>query len=144
MSALEKLTFVPYERLKNNDHIAVRRRKLIAKIDEQISLANNPDYKPTKHKWVTDEDGGQRRIEVPKRLKPWWSPSTSGKINLVIRYGSKPIEFAKGKSAIELSTVSEVAETLRLVRSAVEAGELDALIEKHIAAPRSIKRRSVK
>ena len=46
-----------------------------------------------------------------------------------MRYGSKPLEFAKGKNAIELASEAEVADTLRKVRDAVELGELDALIE---------------
>jgi len=53
-----------------------------------------------------------------------------GKINLVVRYGSKPLEFGKGKNAIELSSEAEVADVLAKVREAAELGELDALIEK--------------
>ena len=47
-----------------------------------------------------------------------------------MRYGSKPLEFIKGKSAIELATEAEVADVLAKVREAAELGELDALIEK--------------
>ena len=47
-----------------------------------------------------------------------------------MRYGSKPLEFAKGKNAIELTSEAEVADTLRKVREAAELGELDAVIEK--------------
>ena len=47
-----------------------------------------------------------------------------------MRYGSRPLEFAKGKNAIELASEGEVADTLRMVREAAELGELDALIEK--------------
>jgi len=43
--------------------------------------------------------------------------------------GSKPLEFAKGKNAIELTSEAEVADTLRKVREAAELGELDTLIE---------------
>ena len=45
-------------------------------------------------------------------------------------YGSKPLEFAKGKNAIELGSEAEVADVLAKVREAAELGELDALIEK--------------
>ena len=69
-------------------------------------------------------------MEVAKRIKRWWTASVDGKINLVVRYGSKPLEFAKGKNAIELGTESEVADGLAKVREAAEHGELDALIEK--------------
>ena len=46
-----------------------------------------------------------------------------------MRYGSKPLEFAKGKNAIALATEAEVADVLAKVREAAEHGELDALIE---------------
>ena len=46
-----------------------------------------------------------------------------------MRYGSKPLEFAKGKNAIELASEVEVADTLRKLREAAELGELDTLIE---------------
>ena len=69
-------------------------------------------------------------MEVVKRVKRWWTASVDGKINLVMRYGSKPLEFAKGKNAIELASEAEVADVLAKVREAAELGELDALIEK--------------
>ena len=46
-----------------------------------------------------------------------------------MRYGSKPLEFAKGKNAIELAIESKVADLLAKVREAAKKGELDALIE---------------
>ena len=130
MTVLDTLNFVAFNPLQNNNPIAVRRRKLIAKIDEQIQLAENKDYTHTQHKWVTDEHGNQRKVEVAKRVKRWWTASVDGKINLVVRYGSKPLEFAKGKNAIELASETEVADVLAKVREAAESGELDALIEK--------------
>jgi hypothetical protein len=44
-----------------------------------------------------------------------------------VRYGSKHLESAKGKSATELA--SEAADTLRKLREEAEIGELDLLIE---------------
>ena len=126
MTVLDTLNFVAFNPLQNNNLIAARRRKLMAKIDEKIQLATNKDYTPTQHKWVTDDEGKQIKVEVAKR---WWTASVDGKINLVVRYGSKPLEFAKGKNAIELASEAEVADTLRKVREAAELGELDALIE---------------
>ena len=130
MTVLDTLNFVAFKPLANNNPIAIRRRKLIAKIDEQLQLASDKDYTPTQHKWITDADGNQKKAEVAKRVKRWWTASVDGKINLVVRYGSKPLEFAKGKNAIELASEGEVADTLRKVREAAELGELDALIEK--------------
>ena len=129
MTVLDTLNFVAFKPLANKNPIAVRRRKLVAKIDEQIQLASDKDYTPTQHKWITDADSNQKKVEVAKRVKRWWTASVDGKIDLVVRYGSKPLEFAKGKNAIELASEGEVADTLRKVREAAELGELDALIE---------------
>ena len=129
MTVLKTLNFVAFKPLANNNPIAVRRRKLIAKLDEQIQLATNVDFTPTKHKWITDDDGNQKKVEVAKRVKRWWTVSVDGKINLVVRYGNKLLEFAKGKNAIELAIEAEVADTLRKIREAAKLGELDGLIE---------------
>ena len=67
-----------------------------------------------------------------------WTASVDGKINLVVRYGSKPLEFAKGKNAIELASEADVADTLRKVREAAELGELDALIEQQAQFGRQV------
>ena len=81
-------------------------------------------------------------MEVAKRVKRWWTTSVDGKINLVVRYGSKPLEFAKGKNAIELATEAEVADVLAKVREAAELGELDALIEKQAQFRRRVTQKS--
>ena len=73
MTVLDTLNFVAFNPLQNNNPIVVRRRKLIAKIDEQIQLAVKKDYTPTQNKWVTDEHGNQRKVEVAKRVKRWWT-----------------------------------------------------------------------
>tara|TARA_B100000767_G_C19707381_1_gene511167 strand:- start:213 stop:470 length:258 start_codon:yes stop_codon:yes gene_type:complete len=63
MTVLDKLKFVAFNPLQNNKPIAVRRRKLIAKIDEQIQIAANKVYTPTQQKWVTDV-----RLKLPSVL----------------------------------------------------------------------------
>ena len=44
MTVLDTLNFVAFNPLQNSDPIAVRRRKLMAKIDEQIQLATNKHH----------------------------------------------------------------------------------------------------
>ena len=51
------------------------------------------------------------------------------RVAMNIRYGSRVIDLAKGKSSIEMATVDDLVPTLELVKKAVEAGELDAQIE---------------
>jgi hypothetical protein len=70
-------------------------------IDVQIQLATNKDYTPKQNKWVTDDEGKQTKVEVTKRVMRWWTASVDAKINLVVRYVSKPLDFSKGKNVIE-------------------------------------------
>lgn len=101
MTVLNSLKLVSYAPANNNTTEATRRRKLVDKIEEQLALAANADYQPTKIKRVKDAEGNVEKVEVAKRIKRWWSATADGKVNLTVRYGSKPIEFAKGKNAIE-------------------------------------------
>ena len=57
MTVFDTLNFVAFNPLTVKKPIAVRRHKLIAKIDEQLQLATNKNDTPTQHKWVTDEHG---------------------------------------------------------------------------------------
>ena len=128
MSILETLKFVTFKPLRTNDAVAVRRRKLIVKIDEQIQYSSGKIEAGKGFKTVTDAQGNKKKVEVSKRLKPWWGTSVDGKVHLTIRYGSKPLEFGNGLNAIELSSEGEVPDILRRVREAVESGQLDEII----------------
>ncbi len=55
-----------------------------------------------------------------------WFTSENGRVCLQIRYGSKVLEFSKGKNAIEVSSADELINALTTLKSAVEAGELDS------------------
>lgn len=129
MTLLDTLNLVAFNPLANKNPIAARRQKLMAKIDEQIQLSTNKDYIPTQQKWVTDDEGKQTKVEVTKRVKRWQSSSVNGLINLVVDNGNKPLEFAKGKNAIELANEFEVADVLTKLREAAELGQLDVLTE---------------
>ena len=69
MVLLNLLKLTLYEPTNRNNFFLKRRRKLIAKIDERILLATDSNYKPTKIKWVHNEDGTERKVEVPKRVR---------------------------------------------------------------------------
>lgn len=132
MSTLTKLDLITFERPNNSDPKLKRRRKLLDKLNEQMQLVEDSTYQPTTKKWVTDEDGERKRVEVPKRLKSWWGKDANGNTVLTVRYGSKPLELAKGKQAVKIASNDDVAKTLRVITEAVEAGELDSIIEQQI------------
>ena len=129
---LKLLKLVFNKRYSNNSFLK-RRRKLIAKIDEQILLATDSNYRPTKTKWVHNEDGTERKLEIPKRVRRWWCEQQGGTILLTIRYGNKVIELEQGKHAIELSSKAELEPTLQSIKKAVDNGEFDTLLEQQIS-----------
>ncbi|MEY4471767.1 MAG: hypothetical protein RL671_71 [Pseudomonadota bacterium] len=140
MSLLTSLKFIEFKPQHASGAVFVRRRKLTEKIAQQISLANDATYAPTKIVTVTDENGNKQRREVPKRIKRWWVTNADGSVQLTVRYGSKPIELAKGKNAIELHASSEIAPTLQLIADAVTNGELDATLAATSAFGRKLKK----
>jgi hypothetical protein len=132
MALLNSHKLTLYESTSRNNSFLKRRRKLIAKIDEQILLATDSNYKPTKIKWIHNEDGAERKLEIPKRIRRWWTEQQGGTILLIIRYGNKVIEFEQGKNAIELSSKKEIMPTLQNIKKAVDNGEYDKLLEEHL------------
>ena len=114
--------------------IQVRRNKLVRRLWEQMELARaqaaGTQFAPTKFRTIADPDTGIRRqVETPKRVKPWWFVTDTGKLTLSVRYGVKVIELAKGKLAVEVGAEKDLVTTLELIKRAVEAGELDAQID---------------
>jgi hypothetical protein len=128
MTILNTLKLVEFKPRNGGGRIQMRRRKLADKIDQQILLANDPSYCPTKIVWTKDANGSEQRREAPKRIKRWWVEHTDGTVQLTIRYGTKTLELAKGKTAIECSSVAEVAPTLTRVKEAAINGELDQVL----------------
>ncbi len=60
MTVLDTLNFVAFKPLANNNPIAVRRRKLIVKLDEQIQLAANKDHTPIRPQPLLPNKQGDR------------------------------------------------------------------------------------
>jgi hypothetical protein len=132
MALLNSNKLTLYEQTNRNNSFLKRRRKLNAKIDEQIRLATDSNYKPTKIKWVRNKDGTERKLEIPKRIRRWWCEQQGGTILLTIRYGNKVVELEQGKNAIELSSKAELEPTLQSIKKAVDDGEFDKLLEENL------------
>ena len=134
MSGLSALKFVANKPQQGNNPKHARRQKLSNKLHEQIQMAKaiqgGTEFVPVKIRNVIDQETGQtRKLEVPKRLKPWWWRSENGKMCITVRYGARTLEVIEGKNAIETDNIAGVITTLEVLRTAVDAGELDARIE---------------
>ena len=113
--------------------VVFRRNKLSKKLWEQIQLAKSQIdgtvFVVKKFRSVVDKETGLRKqIEMPKRIREWWFKNEAGKVCVSVKYGTKVIELAKGKNAIELGSQDELIETLALIQQVVIGGELDEAI----------------
>jgi hypothetical protein len=131
---LSTLKLVSATRATHISPVMQRRQKLIAKIDEQIEMAqaaaNGTAFTATKFKNVVNAEGVTEYKQVAKKVRAWYCKNDAGKWNLVVRYGARIIELAKGKNSIELENEAAILPTLDLIRKAAEAGELDEAITK--------------
>jgi hypothetical protein len=134
-SILSSFKFVNAKRQTNVDPIQFRRQKLSEKIGHQIALAialkNGETYTVKRQRNVRDEASGlSTSVEVSRKVKQWWFVnSDTKKVAVQLRYGSRVIDFGKGKNAIEVNDGDELIQALTKLRDAVLGGELDAQIE---------------
>ena len=134
MSGLTALKLVQAKREKGASPQHARRQKLSTKLAEQIELAKaqqlGTEFSPVRVRTVKDDATGEsRKVEVPKRLKPWWWTDEKGKLCITVRYGARTLEIVEGKNAIETDSIADVIASLQVIRSAVDAGELDRRID---------------
>ena len=134
MSGLNALKLVQAKREKGSSPQHARRQKLSTKLTEQIQLAkaqqSGTEFSPVRVRTVKDEATGQSsKVEVPKKLKPWWWTDDTGKLCITVRYGARTLEIVEGKNAIETDNIADVIASLQVIRSAVDSGELDKRID---------------
>ncbi len=131
MSALNSLKFVSAKRPNQIPEIQVRRNKMSNRLWSQIQLAtalqNGENYIEKRFRTVLDKHTGETRsVELNRRVRQMWFVGENGKVCLQVKYGSRVLEFGKGKNAIEVSSADELINALTTIKSAVEAGELDS------------------
>ncbi len=108
-----------------------RRNNLLAKLDEQILIAQamlkGEEYFGKKAVRETDEDGEVTTTFVPKRVRKWFYEN-NGQWFLEIKYGNKVLQLAKDKSAIVVDKLEDMIDVIEQVKQAVLAKELDNAI----------------
>ena len=104
------------------DPVALKRLKFISRVSEQLEIANllmKGEQIPftSFHNPVS--------LKRPRKVSPWWWIDKDGKYLMAIKYGSKVIELAKGKSAVQAETLDQIIEVLKSLKLATSNGELD-------------------
>ena len=133
MATLSTLKLTTQQKPTQMTVVQIRRNKLSKRLVEQIDLAKalqaGVQFTPTKFRTVVDSETGLRKqVEINKRVKAWWFVAENGKLSLCVRYGTKVLELAKGKHAVEVGAEKDLLNVLEVIKTAVLAGELDAAI----------------
>ena len=134
MSALNGLKLVSAKKPVQLAPVVQRRNKLSKQLWQQIqlakALAEGKDYAPERTIAVKNKETGQRHtVTRARRIKQWWFVADTGRVCLQVRYGTRVLDLAKGKNSIEVASSEDLLAALELLKTAVEAGELDAAIE---------------
>lgn len=144
MSYLAKLTLTQMKRTSALTPQEARRAKLVAKLQEQLTLAEAQSkgerYLVTKPSWSRDADGKRVRVQRERQVRPWWWQEGQG-LAMIVRYGARSLELSKGKRAVSIQSAALLPGALNTLIAAVQAGELDAAMD---AAITETKRKSGK
>lgn len=108
------------------------REKLTRYLTEQKALvtahlAGEP-FNATRVVTQKDEAGNRTRVEAPRHVRRGWFTDASGSLFFTLRYGAKPLELAKGMTAISIEKLDALPSVIDTLMNAVGAGELDTVV----------------
>lgn len=108
------------------------RTKVLSWLNEQKALAEaeiaGTPFNATRIMTRTNDAGEKVRVEAPRHVRKGWFTDATGKMFFQIRYGAKPLEFAKGMNAVEVEDLNDVPVIICSIIEAINAGELDLQI----------------
>ncbi|KRP85067.1 hypothetical protein AOQ72_04900 [Bradyrhizobium yuanmingense] len=123
MPILKSLSFTVLPKAAN-DPVQMRRTKFITKLEEQKLLLSDPNHVRTVQRW-TKVNGERQATTKQQAVRPWWKTDASGQVVMSVKFGSKPIEFEKGKAGIVVGSKDKLSAVIDALIAAVRAGELD-------------------
>ena len=134
MTIIASLKVTNVNRPRQQPAIVQRRNKLINALHDQLELARaeaeGREYLKTRRRHVKNPVTGEyAETLVSRRPRAWFWIADDGKVYISLRYGTRVIEIAKGKSAIEVGERRQLVPVIEALRKAVMAGELDSHID---------------
>ncbi len=130
MAIIAKLNITNVNRPRQLPVIVQRRNKLINSLHDQLELARadaeGREYLKTRRRHVKNPVTGEyAEAVVSRRPRTWFWTADDGKVYISLRYGTRILELAKGKSAIEVGEKRQLVVVIEALKQAVAAGEVD-------------------
>jgi hypothetical protein len=124
---LKKLTMVSTP-TGGTDPTIKRRFRIAMHVDEQLALLADPQHMRVERK----RREGQV-VEVKKKVRPAWIVRSDGSAVFTLKRGKTNL---LGDKSVVAESVAKLPDVLNLLKSAVEAGELDEALEQATIASR--------
>lgn len=130
MGILQSLKVINTKRPHQASPITQRRNVLLKRIHEQIEAAkaraDGSQYSVKQTRRIRNKETGETSDIIKDRYirESWWV-GDDGHLLLELRYGTKSVEFSKGKSAIDVGDWANLIPTLEKLQQAVQLGEFD-------------------
>ena len=116
MTLVSSLNLVPVVKPTEQNPVVGRRQRLVRSIERQISLIEN-------------ELQGTPQSYSGRKAPSWYWMDESSTWFCAVKYAKKPLELAKGKYAIQCTSLEDIAESLGVVKEYVLRGEFDDKLE---------------
>lgn len=133
MTSLNSLNFVALPKI-DGDPTIERRKRTIAKLEEQKLLLSNPNY-VRKVRTFVKENGVRKSVENEQRVSPWWRQHTDGTYLFAIKVGAKSVDFEKGKAAVAVPSLDKLPSVIDTLIAAVRSGQLDVQLAQGRQSP---------
>jgi hypothetical protein len=126
MPVLKSLSFTVLPKTRY-DPVQIRRTNFVAKLEEQKQLLKDPNHVRTTQRW-TKVNGERQAVTKQQAVRPWWKTDPSGQIVMSVKFGSRPVEFEKGKAGIVVPSKDKLPAVIDTLIAALKAGEMDDLL----------------
>ena len=93
MPVLKNLTLTALP-TRRHDPVAIRRAKLIERLEDQKRLLAEPNYVRTVQRW-TGKGDQRRQVDKQQKVRPWWRLDGSGHVVFALYHGAKPARHGR-------------------------------------------------
>ena len=134
MSIVSNLKVVAAKRPQQQPVIVQRRNKLVNRLHDQLEMAKaeseGREYLKARRRHVKNPATGEySEAVVSRKPRAWYWTADDGKVYINLHYGTKILELAKGKSAIEFGEMKQLVPVIEALKLEIAAGQLDAQID---------------
>ena len=118
--SLSQLNFATAKKPTVRNPVTSRRQSLLRSVEKQIHICQ-------------EMENGEIHVEGSngRKLPTWFWLDETGSYFLSIKYGKTSLELAKGKFSVVCKDISEVKNSLVVIKDSIQRGEFDNHLEKH-------------